>query len=87
MRSKIFVCTASALIIAGCSGQHAGLLQDVGAHQTRPLVRQKGWLLPLRDAFAFLVWLASFFPQRIHWRGRQFRIRRRKLVPVQGPGS
>jgi ceramide glucosyltransferase len=46
------------------------------------LVLRKIWLLPLRDAFAFTVWLASFFPQRIQWRDRQFRIRDRRLIPV-----
>jgi hypothetical protein len=39
-------------------------------------------MLPLRDAFAFVVWLASFFPQRIHWRDRQFRVRDKRLIPV-----
>lgn len=47
-----------------------------------PLIRRKGWILPLRDAFGFFVWLASFFPQRIHWRDKQFVIRERKLVPL-----
>ena len=46
------------------------------------LVRRKFWMLPLRDAFAFAAWLASFFPQRIHWRGQQFYVRNRRLVPV-----
>ncbi len=46
------------------------------------LVRRKFWALPLRDAFAFIVWLASFFPQRIHWRGQQFLVRDKRLVPV-----
>jgi hypothetical protein len=46
------------------------------------LVRRKAWLLPVRDAFAFIVWVASFFPQRIHWRGREFYVRDRKLVPA-----
>jgi ceramide glucosyltransferase len=39
-------------------------------------------LLPVRDAFAFAVWVASFFPQRIHWRGKQFYVREKRLVPV-----
>jgi hypothetical protein len=38
-------------------------------------------MLVPRDAFAFIVWVASFFPQRIHWRGREFRVRDRRLVP------
>jgi ceramide glucosyltransferase len=46
------------------------------------LVRRKLWLLPLRDAFAFVVWLASFFPQRIHWRDRHFYVRNKRLVAV-----
>ena len=44
------------------------------------LVRRKGWLLPIRDAFAFFVWLVSFFPRRIHWRDRKFMIREKKLI-------
>src|ERR1700678_1171919 len=40
-------------------------------------------LLPLRDAFAFVVWVASFFPQRIHWRGREFYVRDKRLVPAE----
>lgn len=46
------------------------------------LVLRKLWLLPLRDVFAFTVWLASFFAQRIQWRDRQFRVRDRRLIPV-----
>jgi ceramide glucosyltransferase len=47
------------------------------------LVRAKPWMLPLRDAFAFFVWVASFLPQRIHWRGRQFYVRDKRLVPIE----
>jgi ceramide glucosyltransferase len=50
------------------------------------LVLRKLWLLPLRDAFAFVVWVASFFAQRIHWRDRLFQVRDKKLVPVP-PGN
>ena len=46
------------------------------------LVRQKLWMLPLRDAFAFVVWVASFFPQRIHWRDQEFHVRSKRLVPI-----
>jgi len=45
-------------------------------------LRTKLALLPVRDAFAFVVWLASFFPQRIHWRGKEFYIRDRRLVAM-----
>ena len=44
--------------------------------------RKRIWLVPLRDAVAFVVWLWSFFPQRIHWRGQDFYIRDKQLVPV-----
>jgi ceramide glucosyltransferase len=55
----------------------------VGARGMRDdLVRRKQWMLPLRDAFAFVVWLASFFPQRIRWRDREFYVRKKRLVPV-----
>jgi ceramide glucosyltransferase len=49
------------------------------------LVRRNLWMLPLRDAFAFVVWLASFFALRIQWRDRQFRVRDKRLVPVPPP--
>ncbi len=45
-------------------------------------VRKHLELLPLRDAFAFMVWVASFFPQRIYWRGREFHVRDKRLVPT-----
>ncbi len=51
------------------------------------LARRKLWMLPLRDAFSFVVWLASFFPQHIHWRDRQFRVRDKRLVPVRPRNS
>lgn len=55
----------------------------VGASGMRDrLVRRKFWALPLRDALAFFVWLASFFSQRIHWRDRQFLVRKKRLVAV-----
>ena len=54
----------------GVSGMHDALL------------RRKWWMLPLRDAFAFIVWLLSFFPQRIYWRGQEFYIRDKRLVPA-----
>jgi ceramide glucosyltransferase len=43
---------------------------------------RKAWLLPLRDLFAFVVWLASYFPQRIHWRDQEFYVRDKQLVPI-----
>jgi ceramide glucosyltransferase len=51
-----------------------------GMHDS--LIRKKPWLLPLRDALASVIWLLSFFPQRIHWRGQEFYVRNKRLVPV-----
>jgi hypothetical protein len=57
-----------------------------GARSMRDtLVRQKLQMLQLRDAFAFAVWLASFFPQRIHWRDREFYVREKRLVAATPP--
>lgn len=47
--------------------------------QDRTLHAKMG-MLPVRDAFAFVVWLASFIPQRIHWRGKEFYVRERRLI-------
>jgi ceramide glucosyltransferase len=45
-------------------------------------VRLHWRLLPLRDLFGFAVWVASFFPQRIHWRDREFYVREKRLIPA-----
>jgi ceramide glucosyltransferase len=51
------------------------------------VAREKMWLLVARDLFAFVVWLVSFFPQRIHWRDRQFYVQNKRLVPAPPPVS
>jgi ceramide glucosyltransferase len=48
-----------------------------------PLLRRKMWMVPLRDGFAFVVWVTSFFKRRIEWRGSEFYIRDQRLVPVE----
>ncbi len=65
------------LLLRGISAWVVGVygMRDAG-------VRRHMELLPLRDAFAFVVWVASFFPQRIHWRGREFHVRDKRLVPA-----
>jgi ceramide glucosyltransferase len=49
------------------------------------IVRKKIWLMPVRDFFAFPVWICSFFTNRIQWRGTQFTIRKGILIPVEPP--
>jgi ceramide glucosyltransferase len=69
--------------LAAYAALRAGLALVVGAWGMRDsLAWRRMWLLPLRDAFAFVVWIASFFPQRIHWRHREFYVREKRLVPV-----
>jgi ceramide glucosyltransferase len=63
------------LVLRGAS---AWIIGVVGMRDA--LLRRKMELLPLRDAFAFVVWVVSFFPQRIHWRGQEFYVRDKRLV-------
>lgn len=56
----------------------------VGALGMQDETMRRWWrLLPLRDLLAFAVWIASFFPQRIRWRGREFYVREKRLVAVE----
>jgi len=84
-----------AVLLAACVSWRAGLaylaialllrwsaLAVIGYQgmKDRRAMRHFWWLL-LRDPFGFIVWLASFFPQRIHWRDRKFLVRDKRLVP------
>jgi ceramide glucosyltransferase len=74
--------------IAGYALLHTDMALSVGARgMGDQLVRRKQWLLSLRDVFAFVVWVASFFPQRVHWRGQQFYVRDKRLVPIRSRHS
>jgi ceramide glucosyltransferase len=47
--------------------------------------RTRWWLLPLRDAVHFGVWIASLFSNRIVWGGKEFRLRPNgEMVAVRG---
>ncbi len=50
-------------------------------------LRRKIWLVPLRDAIHFVVWLASFGSNRIRWGNVEYAIRNGRMVPVAGGGS
>ena len=41
------------------------------------------WLLPLRDAFAVWVWLASFAGDTVTWRGDTFQLKNGRLVRLE----
>jgi ceramide glucosyltransferase len=62
------------------------LVRAVGIYGMQDIsLRKKDWALLLRGGFAFFVWMASFFPQSIRWRGQEFRVREKRLVPVARP--
>jgi ceramide glucosyltransferase len=46
------------------------------------VLRRKIWLVPLRDAVHFVVWLASFGSNRIRWGNVEYAIRKGQMVPV-----
>lgn len=52
-----------------------------------PVVRKKIWLIPLRDALNFLVWMGGFFFSRVWWRGKEYYVKKRYLIPVTGKGA
>jgi ceramide glucosyltransferase len=49
------------------------------------VLRRRIWLVPLRDAIHFVVWLASFGSNRVKWGSEEYVIRRGQMVPVAEP--
>jgi ceramide glucosyltransferase len=45
-------------------------------------LRRKLWLVPVRDAVQFIVWLGSFASNRVIWGGLEFRIQKGEMVEV-----
>jgi ceramide glucosyltransferase len=48
------------------------------------VLRQRLWLVPLRDALYFVVWLASFGSNRVKWGSAEYVIRDGRMVQVDG---
>jgi ceramide glucosyltransferase len=48
------------------------------------VLRHKVWLVPLRDAIHFVIWLASFASNHIRWGSVEYVIRQGRLVPIAG---
>ncbi|HYL63315.1 MAG TPA: bacteriohopanetetrol glucosamine biosynthesis glycosyltransferase HpnI [Candidatus Methylomirabilis sp.] len=46
------------------------------------VLRRKLWLVPLRDATYFAVWLAAFASNRIVWGGEEYTMQNGKMIPV-----
>ena len=49
------------------------------------------WLVPVRDAISFIIWIAGFFSDKIVWRGFAYQVKEGQLVPIastsQAPSS
>jgi ceramide glucosyltransferase len=50
-------------------------------------LRRRLWLVPLRDAIHFVVWLASFASNRIHWGGEEYIMRKGRLISLPASDS
>jgi len=51
-----------------------------------PVVRRKIWLVPMRDAVNFFVWVAGFFLSKVQWRGKEYRVKGSFLIPSTPDG-
>jgi ceramide glucosyltransferase len=51
------------------------------------VLRRNLWLVPLRDAIYFAVWLASFASNSISWGGEQFKMEKGQMVPADSAKS
>ena len=40
------------------------------------------WLVPLRDALSFIIWISGFFTNRITWRGLTYSVKHGQLIPI-----
>ena len=60
-----------------------GLTWTVGVWGLQDRVASRNWwLVPLRDALSFLIWVSGFFSDEITWRGLSYRVDHGLLVPV-----
>jgi ceramide glucosyltransferase len=46
------------------------------------VLRRKLWLIPMRDAIHFVVWIASFASKRITWGGEAYTMEKGQMVPA-----
>jgi len=51
------------------------------------VLRRKLWLVPIRDAIHFVVWLAGFASNRVKWSGVEYEIRDGKMIALPFRGS
>jgi ceramide glucosyltransferase len=48
------------------------------------ILRHRIWLVPVRDALHFVIWLASFGSNHVRWDNIEYVIRRGRMVPLPG---
>jgi ceramide glucosyltransferase len=51
------------------------------------VLRRRLWLVPLRDAGNFFIWLWSFASNRIVWGETEFEIRKERMTPLREPAA
>jgi ceramide glucosyltransferase len=62
-----------------------GLAWTTGCWGLRdPRAGKRLWLVPLRDAISFIIWVGGFFSDKIVWRGLVYRVQNGHLLPVPG---
>jgi ceramide glucosyltransferase len=75
---------AAAHLLAYCV-LRLGLAWTSGVWGLRdPEAGRRLWLVPLRDAISFIVWIGGFFSDTITWRGLVYRVQNRQLFPLPG---
>ncbi len=73
----------AAIYLGGYLAMRSAITWMIGAHGLRqPHSLRQIPLIPLWDAMAFVIWLASFTQSSVRWRGADYYIRDGLLVPV-----
>lgn len=63
-----------------------GLVWTMGIWGLRDdVLKRRWWLVPLWDAFAFVLWLNSLVWSRVRWQGVEYRVSGGRLIPVAPP--
>lgn len=68
------------LVVASTRFVLAFVLSQTILHDRRGM--RNLWLVPVRDIFAMLLWVWSYFGDEIEWRGEKFRLRAGKLYRI-----
>lgn len=78
--TKLFAaaCLAAYLLL------RLGVAWSVGVRILRDeTVRRRWWLIPVRDAIHFVVWLGSFTSNRVTWGDAEFTMKKGEMIPLR----